>query len=48
MTRPQATRPSNPKIIFPEQKAHAAKPSDNIVSVVTKIRWKALSDMVSE
>ena len=46
MTRPHATRPSKPKMTLSEQKAQAAKPNDNIVSVVTKMRWKAFNDIV--
>jgi len=45
MTKIPATIPSAPKIIFPEKKAHVLKPNDSVVSNVTKIRWKAFSDI---
>src|SRR5580700_8562179 len=45
MTRIPATIPSAPKTFFPAKKAHALKPNDSVVSSVTKIRWKALSDI---
>lgn len=37
--------PSSPNTILPDANAHPVKPSDNVVSIVTKIRWKAFSDM---
>jgi len=38
MTSAQAMSPSTPKMILPEKKAQAAKPSDNVVNMVTKMR----------
>ena len=37
---------AQPKIALPAANAPAAQPNDNAVSRVTKIRWKAFSDIL--
>src|SRR5208282_6696180 len=46
MTRIPAAMPSAPKSGRPAANPHAAQPNDSVVSSVTKMRWKALSDML--
>src|SRR5580692_3487234 len=44
-TKIPAAIAAKPKNGRPAMNAHAAQPNDSVVSSVTKIRWKALSDM---
>src|SRR5476649_493524 len=45
MTRIPAAIPIPPRTELPSANAHAAQPNDSVVSSVTKIRWKAFSDI---
>src|ERR1035437_3029107 len=46
ITKIPATIPDAPQKLLPVEKAHAAQPNDSAVSSVTKIRWKAFSDIL--
>src|SRR5271167_4545116 len=46
MTRIPAVTAIPPKTGLPSANAHAAQPNDSAVSSVTKIRWKAFSDIL--
>src|SRR5580700_6602788 len=45
ITKTPATIPVTPQKALPSENAHAAQPNDSEVSSVTKIRWKAFSDI---